>query len=338
MKRILLLIMFLQILVVTQAGNVSLGMAASPEPKVLLGTLTFPEKVLPSQEFEVNISVTYFCKERTMSNIGIYDFGSEMIREPRVFFLEGNGSKSFQFNFQAAPTESEMKYEALLRYWYNGGWVYENKSLQQPFSVRVTDEISMRIILPEPDSKIKLDEMENQTDSYGVFTSTVKPGRHLINVPREINLTKDSRLIFLRWSDGSTSNPTVTEIQGDTNLTAQYETEYYLTVRSNLGETQGEGWYPSGSTATFSVPRSVQNSILKPAEENVFKKWSGDSDAVTSTAQITMTSPKNVVAQWQISQTANFAIPVIPIALIIMIIDTGMLAYIVLRRRRSGRG
>lgn len=338
MKRIILLIIFLQILEVTQAVNVSLGMAPSTEPKISLGTLTFPEKVLPSQKFEVNISVTYSCQERTMSNIGIYDFSSEMIIEPRMFFLEGNGSKSFLFNFQAASTESELKYEALLRYWYQGGWVYENKSLQQPFSVNVTDETRMRIILPESDSKIKIDEMENHTDSYGVFTSTVKPGRHLINVPREINLTKDSRLIFLRWSDGSTSNPTVTEIQGDTNLTAQYETEYYLTVRSDLGETQGEGWYPSGTTATFSVPRSVRNSILNPDEENVFKKWSGDSDAVTPTAQITMTSPKNVVAQWQVSQTSNIVIPIIPIALIIMIIDTGMLAYIVLRRRRSGRG
>ncbi len=338
MKRIILLIIFLQILEVTPAVNVSLGMAPSTEPKVSLGTLTVPEKVLPSQKFEVNISVTYSCKERTMSNIGIYDFSSEMISEPRVFFLEGNGSKSFLFNFQAAPTESELKYEALLRYWYQGGWIYENKSLQQPFSVNVTDEIRMSIILPEPDSKIKIDEMENHTDSYGVFTSTVKPGRHLINVPREINLTKDSRLIFLRWSDGSTSNPTVAEIQGDTNLTAQYETEYYLTVRSDFGETQGEGWYPSGSTATFSVPRSVRNSILNPFEENVFEKWSGDSDALTPTAQITMTSPRNVVAQWQVCQTSNIVISIIPIALIVMIIDTGILAYIVLRRRRSGRG
>ncbi len=337
MRRFILLMVLVQILGTSQAVSASWSAIAPPEPEIALGEVILPERVLLGGDFVVNISVTYSCRQRTMSNIGIYDSDSGKILDPRIFYLEGDGSKSFLFKIQAPPSEGESKFEALMRYWYLERWVYEDESLQKPFSVKVTDKIRLSVILPAPSSRVKVDSVELNTDHLGVAQTSAMIGRHLIEVPQKMSLTDKTRLGFLRWSDGSVSNPRVVETQDDTTLTAEYETEHYLSVGSSFGHAQGEGWYPAGSTATFSVPNSVPgpNILGFTPEEYTFTGWRGDTDAVTPTAKIKMTSPKTVEALWQTDQEPRI---LIALSLLIIVFDGAILGYVVLRRLRLIHG
>jgi len=91
-----------------------------------------------------------------------------------------------------------------------------------------------------------------------------------------------------------------------------YIPQYYLTVKSEYGEPEGEGWYDAGSIVTFSVKSPVGFII-----QQVFTGWSGDSTATTTTATILMDGPKTVIANWRTDYTQLYAI--ITIAVVIAV-------------------
>jgi len=64
-----------------------------------------------------------------------------------------------------------------------------------------------------------------------------------------------SRYVFGSWSGDKTgsTNPTTIAMNSAKSVTANYNTQYYLTVSSSYGSPTGEGWYNAGSTASFSV-------------------------------------------------------------------------------------
>jgi uncharacterized repeat protein (TIGR02543 family) len=106
-------------------------------------------------------------------------------------------------------------------------------------------------------------------------------------------------------------------------VTACWKTQYYLTVKSDYDEPEGEGWYDEGSTATFSITRPVVGFIV----QHVFTGWIGDSTATTPTATILMDAPKVVTANWRTDYTQLF--------MIIVAVTVGVtLAAIVAKRRR----
>jgi hypothetical protein len=304
-----------------------------PEPMIEINDIIFPERVLQGQNFAVNISVVYSCEKRTMCNIGIYDYNIERTIDPRMFYLEGNGTEFIILSLQAS-SEKQLIFEALLRYWYLNGWVHQKESLRRPFSINVTDSVQFTLWMPTPNITIKIDNEKIEADHLGVVNTRVKSGTYLIEVPQKINSTNDTRLSFIGWNDGSTSNPRLTYVQHDTNLTAEYEKEYYFNVSSSIGRTLGNGWYPSGSVATFSVPDLIYvPSILQIIPDKYsFIKWTRDSDATTSISKIAMTSPKTVEANWQLDKTPRI---LILLSTIIIALDFAILGYIAKRRRKN---
>jgi hypothetical protein len=101
------------------------------------------------------------------------------------------------------------------------------------------------------------------------------------------------RYVFDSWNDGNTSASRT--IPGGGAYTADYTTQYYLTVESDHGQPEGEGWYDSGSAAAISV--------VTPAEETAtthfFTGWSGDYSGDTASASVIMNMPKTVTADWR---------------------------------------
>jgi hypothetical protein len=306
---------------------------SEPEPMIEINDIIFPENVLQGQNFAVNISVVYSCEKRTMCNIGIYDYNIEKTIDPRMFYLEGNGTEFIILSLQAS-SEKQLAFEAFLRYWYLNGWVYQKESLRRPFSIIVTDSVQLTLWMPTPNITIKLDNEEIETDYLGIVKTSVKPGKYLVEVPQKISSTNNTRLSFIGWNDGSKSNPRLTYVQHDTNLTAEYENEYYLNVNSSFGITQGNGWYSTGSVATFSVPDLIYiPSILQIIPDKYsFIKWTRDSDATTSNSKIVMTSPKTVEANWQLDETPRI---LILLSTIIIVLDFAILGYIAKRRRKN---
>lgn len=75
---------------------------------------------------------------------------------------------------------------------------------------------------------------------------------------------------------------------------AAWKTQYYLTVNSAHGSPQGQGWYDSGASATF----SVTSPDVQGATRYILQSWSGDymGSAVSNT--LTMGGPRTVTAAW----------------------------------------
>jgi hypothetical protein len=88
------------------------------------------------------------------------------------------------------------------------------------------------------------------------------------------------------------------KINTPSNLTWNWKTQYYLKVdNGGYGTASGEGWYESGTSATFSIdPTSVYEGVGK---RYVFTYWSGNSTSTNPSDNILMNEPKTVTANWK---------------------------------------
>ncbi len=69
-----------------------------------------------------------------------------------------------------------------------------------------------------------------------------------------------TRYIFSSWSDGGAQSHSVTAPSSTTTYTANFTTQYFLTINSAHDDPQGGGWYDSGATVQWSVtsPRRMR--------------------------------------------------------------------------------
>ncbi len=136
---------------------------------------------------------------------------------------------------------------------------------------------------------------------------------HIISVPVIVPVAEGTRYAFASWSDGWTSMSRVVIGAEMGTLTADYKTQYYLTVRCDYGEPRGEGWYDEGSEATFEVCGGG------PWQWR-FGGWSGDSDTEDTTATIVMDGPKTVVGGRDISSYIKWLGVVIVILMAVVLV------------------
>jgi len=108
----------------------------------------------------------------------------------------------------------------------------------------------------------------------------------------------DSRYTFNSWTgaNGTYTDATVAMTTPRT-ATANYDTQYYLTVTSAHGTPGGEDWYNDGATAYATV-----TPLFVPAgagKQYAFTNWSGDATGTTSPSDpITMDAAKTATANW----------------------------------------
>ena len=126
-------------------------------------------------------------------------------------------------------------------------------------------------------------------------------------VPSSISGGESARYVFQQWTiDSAPASGTSVEITMNTPHTviAHYKTQYLLTVSSDYGIVQGQGWYDAGSPATFSVTTEVDTSY---GVRQVFEKWTGDMQSTSASTTITMDSPHTVTAVWRSDSTILYA-------------------------------
>jgi hypothetical protein len=114
----------------------------------------------------------------------------------------------------------------------------------------------------------------------------------------------ETRYVFNSWSDGNnlTFRTIIVWEFVLVNYTANYQTQHYLTVSSEHGDPQGEGWYDNGSMATFSVSSPVD---LGNGTRFVFTEWFGDVSSTDSSSNVVVDAPKQVFAQWKTQHYLN---------------------------------
>ncbi|MFQ6106572.1 MAG: hypothetical protein ACE5QF_03145 [Thermoplasmata archaeon] len=140
----------------------------------------------------------------------------------------------------------------------------------------------------------------------------------------------DTRYVFQAWSGDSTStsaSASVTMNEPKT-VTATWITQYYLTVTSDKGSPQGEGWYNEGETATFSVTTPT----TAEGKEWEFTGWSGDSTSTKASDTIVMNEPKTVTAKWQETGFLQKFWWIFPVIIVIIIIV--ILALMMMKRKK----
>ncbi len=117
------------------------------------------------------------------------------------------------------------------------------------------------------------------------------------------------RYVFTGWAidgKGVAGNPPIVNMNSPHQAVAHYKTQYYLTVVSPNGVTQGSAWYDAGSTAVFSVTSPIEAGF---GTQLVFTSWSGDASAATPSASVVMDKPRTVLAGWRTDSTVlNYTI------------------------------
>jgi hypothetical protein len=107
----------------------------------------------------------------------------------------------------------------------------------------------------------------------------------------------DTRYIFSRWADGSTTNAKTFELGADTGLKAIYTTEFLVDVSSEFTEIDGSGWHKKGSTLNLAAPE---------VSGFRFAMWLVNGSAIEQNfIAVTIDSPKKIVAVYEKIEETN---------------------------------
>jgi M6 family metalloprotease-like protein len=155
--------------------------------------------------------------------------------------------------------------------------------------------------------EVKINGTTYQSGEGGKVTTGTLPGIQQIELEKIQSTGNGSRRIFWKWSDGDTSNPRTILVENDLNLTAEYKTQYYVTVNANEGKVTGEGWYDEDSTAQISAITPCDE--IHQKSRSIFTEWSGDSVSNMTSLSVIVQTPCTFSANWKVqyylSATSN---------------------------------
>ncbi len=119
---------------------------------------------------------------------------------------------------------------------------------------------------------------------YNTFQNLIFPNGSNVTVqaisPKTVGF---NRYIFVNWSDnGDTTHPIT--INSNTTLTANYKLQCRLAVNSSVGNTFGDSYIDSGTTATFGV---LYRNVLFNGTWYVFRGWNGSGNGSYTSADST---------------------------------------------------
>ncbi|MCK5146664.1 T9SS type A sorting domain-containing protein [bacterium] len=126
-------------------------------------------------------------------------------------------------------------------------------------------------------------------------------GNFSISTPDIQGTTKH---LFQNWSgdySGSTAHGFVT-MSSPKTVTAQWNTQYYLTISSDHGSVTGEGWYSAGTSAQFSITPTIISGTT--GSRYSFSGWDGTGNGAYSGSNasyaVIMNAPITETARWTV--------------------------------------
>ncbi|MEM2979852.1 MAG: protein kinase [Thermoproteota archaeon] len=116
--------------------------------------------------------------------------------------------------------------------------------------------------------------------------------------PDTINFGNGTRIAFKSWTGDFSGSSAIANITVDSPKTirATWGLQYYLSLDSEYGTPQGEGWYSPGQVATVSISSTIDvgNGIRK-----VFVGWVGDYSSNDNALSIAINRPMSLTAKWK---------------------------------------
>jgi len=170
----------------------------------------------------------------------------------------------------------------------------------------------LSVRLPWAGGSIRVNGTAYAANGTMVIEVPILPGQQTVEVPYEHPLYLGKRQVFVRWSDGDTSNPRVCSAAGDVTLSAEYKTQYRLIIDSGKGTTSGDGWYDENSTATAKATSPIHVSSGKT--RLIFSHWSGNYTSNSTSLQFSMNRPYNLTANWVVEHYLTIVSTVGPFA------------------------
>ena len=147
------------------------------------------------------------------------------------------------------------------------------------------------------------------------------PGsNHTVNTPSPQG-SGTTRYVFASWSDGASQSRTITTPSSPTNYTATFTTQYQLLTSVTPA---GSGTVAPASGSFYNAGSTVQVSAT-PNSGQQFNGWSGDATGTTNPLTVTMSAPRNVVANFGASPQ-NITVTTSPSGLQIVVDGTAYTA------------
>jgi len=202
-----------------------------------------------------------------------------------------------------------------------------------PFSISVIDQFTLTVNAP---SQVPV-TLDGVPQGPGSYTTQLSPGFHAISVPVIVQLDSTSRLKFTGWSDGSTDTSRTFDLENDNELTANYVTQYRLTLVTVEGVATGDEWTDSGATAAFSIPATVpmNGTLGMLGGKYDFQGWYEGSTLITThnSGSIVMNSAKTLTAKWSNDLTEPASI----ITVLIVAVGAIVVGTIYLRQNKESK-
>jgi len=154
---------------------------------------------------------------------------------------------------------------------------------------------SVTLRMPTSNATVFIDGFPFQTDDRGITSVSVPIGSATLQVPNQIASSSGGRLRFMSWSTLGSANPLSVALPSSLDLTANYTMEYKLTIQSPYGNSQGDGWYATGTNASFNVPAQL---AYDNATRRIFDHWGQDYASNLNQGWIIMNAPKNLQAYY----------------------------------------
>jgi hypothetical protein len=143
---------------------------------------------------------------------------------------------------------------------------------------------------------------------YNTTQQLVFPNSTVVTVqaisPKTIGF---NRYVFVNWSDNGDTTHNVT-MNSDLTLTANYKVQFRLSVVSSVGNTAGDNFYDSNTTAQFRV---LSRNIVYNGIPYQFRGWTGSgNNSYTSPDSTGNDSAVNIVMKNPIIETARWGAPI----------------------------
>jgi M6 family metalloprotease-like protein len=151
----------------------------------------------------------------------------------------------------------------------------------------------LTVHLPYANMTVKVDDQSDSTEKANI-TIPLSLGAHELWVQPTVPIGEGVRAVFSGWSDGDTNNPRLIIVMNDSELTAQYDLQYMLTVNSVVPVNFG-GWYDANSTVALSANATAD---LGNRTRYVFTSWSNSVNGQGNTQTLIMDGPKTVDVNW----------------------------------------
>ena len=130
--------------------------------------------------------------------------------------------------------------------------------------------------------------------------SWIPDSMHSISAVQTMSGGEGVKYIFSSWSNGGGQSQNYTVVNSTQTLTAAYNTQYYLTAKTNVGTvTPASGWYDAG--ARVSVETTAPSVI--DGEGYLFGGWKGSIGGYTGSdnpsGEFIMNSPVTMETSWE---------------------------------------